>query len=114
MVYKVQNYHWPVGKEKNGETTAQAIIVESVELLWGQAEFDWVMTGSPLSQAIEWFSGKQQVLDQDEQAMGDRNFLSAIVGGQVCLEDLFEMHALEEVIEDGQCSHGVRAQDSLG
>src|SRR5476651_619228 len=41
-------------------------------------------------------------LDEDEQTAGHRQFAATVLVGQVCFQDFFEVHPLEEVIEDGQ------------
>src|ERR1019366_5674520 len=61
----------------------------------------------------EGFPRQEQVPDEDEQATGNRQFAAAVLVGQVCVQDVFEVHPLEEVIENGQGSDGAGTQGSL-
>jgi hypothetical protein len=39
------------------------------------------VTGGPLAQAIEGFPRQEQILDEDEQAAGNRQFAAAVLVG---------------------------------
>ena len=101
---EVQDEGRPVAAKEGGQTAADAIVVEEADGHGREAQCVGIVTGGPLAQAIEGFPRQEQVPDEDEQAAGNRQFAAAVLVGQVCVQDVFEMHPLEEVIENGQRS----------
>jgi len=110
---EIQDESRPVAAKEGGQTAADAIVVEQADGHGREAQFAGIVTGGPLAQAIERFSRQEQVPGEDQQAVGNRQFAAAVFVGQVCVQDVFEVHPLEEVIENGQGSDGTGTQSSL-
>src|ERR1019366_5152661 len=110
---EVQDEGRPVAAKEGRQTAAGAIVVEEADGHGREAQCVGIVTGGPLAQAIEGFPRQEQVPDENEQAAGNRQFAAAVLVGQVCIQDLFEVHPLKEVIEDGQGPEGTGTQGSL-
>ena len=113
MADQFQNKAGAVAVEQDRQAAAQGIIVEDLELLGCQAERGWVVAGGPVTEAIDRLPGEQQVLDQDNHSLRDRQQTAPILVGQIRLQNRFQIKSLEEVVDDRQGTHGTGTQRAL-
>ena len=109
----LQHHCRPVAVEEDAQAASCAIVIERQHLLGGEPQRGGIVTGGPLAQTVDRFPGEEQVLHQQQQSSGDRQLAASVLWGQVSFEDLFQVHPLEDLVDDRQGADRRGTQGSL-
>ena len=113
MADERQEERRPVAVEEEGQAAAHAVVVEGADVLGREVQQRRMVAGGPLTQAIERFSGQQQVLEENEETLGRWQFGTPIGARQMGLQECVQVESLQEVVEDGQEPDRAGSQGSL-
>lgn len=108
--HQSQDQPRPIAVEKDAQAAARTIVIEGEKLLGREPQPLRIVTGGPLPQAVDRLPGDQQVLDEQQKSLGDGQFAAGVLAGEVGLEDFFEVHPLENAVENGQGAERGRPQ----
>ena len=100
--HQAQDQRRPFRAEEGGQRASAAVVVPRQRLLGREAEELRIMAGHPVADRVQRLAGKEEVLHQDDQRSSSGQLGTAVFLGKVKFEELFELHAFEEMIDDRQ------------
>ena len=83
---------------------ANAVVIEQFHVGRGKPQQVGGIAAGPFTHAIDWTSRQQRISDQDHQCPVAPQFGSAVFARQILLQKLFQLHLLQDPIEDRQRS----------
>jgi hypothetical protein len=92
------------------EAAAEAIVMDSGQVLLAKAEEVGWEEGGPLADAIDRFAGHEEIGEEDEQRGHGRQFGTGVVLGEMFAEDAPQLHSLDNVLEQREGADVIGAE----